>query len=244
MATRSKKNALRLLSFLFLCITAAVSASAQEVYPKRVGTPIVITGPENYTLADSTFPQDAGARVLDVGLQKVSEGATPELMAAALLGSASNLEILSASYVGSGDASGIITTFPADHYLKPSFGTGAIVLTTGDASLSLVVPNDSGSSSAGNDVPGDAQLSENGFDASVLVIELQATEAGSLSFAYAFASEEYPEFVGSNFNDVFRLLVDDVDVAKIPGSGDIVTINNVNLDKNAEFFTLNPVGTA
>ena len=81
----------------------------------------------------------------------------------------------------------------------------------------------------------------------MLVLNLQATQDGSFTFFYAFGSEEYNEYVGSQYNDVFRLLVNDVDVALIPGSGDVVAINNVNLDRNADFFTDNTgtgIGTA
>jgi hypothetical protein len=52
------------------------------------------------------------------------------------------------------------------------------------------------------------------------------------------------EYVGSSFNDVFKLFVDGVNVAIVPGSGDEVTINNVNSGKNAAFYTSGPLGTA
>ena len=73
------------------------------------------------------------------------------------------------------------------------------------------------------------------------------TNSDSLFFNYVFASEEYNEFVGSNFNDFFQLLLDgpgfnNVNLAQVPGGGGAVTINNVNLGSNAAFFRNNTGG--
>jgi hypothetical protein len=131
-------------------------------------------------------------RHLDTGLQKVSDGATPHDLATALLGSGStDFDIVGAAYTGSNDASGIITAFPAQHYLQGYFASGAVVLTSGGASLALVVDNNSGASTSNNGGAGDAQLSANGHDASVLTLQLKAKKAGTLQFKYTFASEEY-----------------------------------------------------
>ena len=43
-----------------------------------------------------------------------------------------------------------------------------------------------------------------------------------------FGSEEYNDFVGSNFNDVFAFFVNGVNFALIPGTATPVSINNVN----------------
>jgi uncharacterized protein YdgA (DUF945 family) len=200
------------------------------------------------------------------------------------LGSGStDFDIVSAAYTGSTVASGISTAFPAQHYLKGYFASGAVALTSGGASLALVVDNNPPSSTSDNRYGGagdaqlsvnDAQMSVNGYDASVLTLQIKAKNAGTLQFKYTFASEEYngelcpteqiwpyvltllklsllcalcaTEYVGSNFNDsdVFKLFVDGVNVAIVPGSGIQVTINNVNLGKNAAFYTNAPVGTA
>ncbi len=67
----------------------------------------------------------------------------------------------------------------------------------------------------------------------------------SLFFDYVFASEEYPEYVGSPFNDVFCLLITGpnfpkpVNLARIGKPSNTVMINSVNQKKNKQFFIPN-----
>ena len=52
-----------------------------------------------------------------------------------------------------------------------------------------------------------------------------------LFFEYVFASEEFPEFGGSKFNDNFELLLNGTNLAKL-SDGKTVTINNLVPDPN------------
>lgn len=81
----------------------------------------------------------------------------------------------------------------------------------------------------------------NTFNASV--VTFQFTPIGdTIQFRYVFASDEYPNFVCSGFNDVFAFLLsgpnpaggnyNNTNIALIPGSGTPVTINNVNDGNN------------
>lgn len=63
--------------------------------------------------------------------------------------------------------------------------------------------------------------------------------SGNVFFNYVFASEEYNEFVGSQFNDSFQLLLNGVNIALLPGGGGPVSINNVNLGSNSAFYRNN-----
>jgi hypothetical protein len=66
--------------------------------------------------------------------------------------------------------------------------------------------------------------------------------SGNIFFNYVFASEEYNEWVGSQYNDSFQLLLNGVNIALLPGSGGPVTINNVNGGSNSAFFKDNTGG--
>ncbi|MBQ4034127.1 MAG: T9SS type B sorting domain-containing protein, partial [Paludibacteraceae bacterium] len=67
----------------------------------------------------------------------------------------------------------------------------------------------------------------------------------SIAFNYVFASQEYPMFVNSQFNDAFAFIITDLttgkkeNIAKIPGSNTYVSINNVNKEKNSKYFVAN-----
>lgn len=67
------------------------------------------------------------------------------------------------------------------------------------------------------------------------------SSTGNVFFQYVFGSEEYNEYVGSQFNDSFELLLNGVNIALLP-SGDAVTINNVNCNKNSAYFRNNDSG--
>lgn len=64
------------------------------------------------------------------------------------------------------------------------------------------------------------------------------------SFNFSFASEEYREYVGSRFNDVFGFLVSGnglrrKNIALIPGTSKPITINNLNHRAHKEYFVNN-----
>jgi hypothetical protein len=115
-----------------------------------------------------------------------------------------------------------------------------ILLTSGDID-NAVGPNTSDSTTTNNNLGGNAlldSLSSPTNDASVLTFDF-VSDGGDLFFNYVFASEEYNEYVNSQFNDVFGFFVDGVNIATIPGSGDAVSINNVNLGSNSGFYVNN-----
>ncbi len=93
---------------------------------------------------------------------------------------------------------------------------------------------------------GDADLNAlSGFttyDAAVLSFDFQfgdGTIGGDLYFNFVFASEEYIDFVGSAFNDVFGFFVDGVNIALVPGTADPITVNTINPTANAAYYINN-----
>ncbi len=71
------------------------------------------------------------------------------------------------------------------------------------------------------------------FDACVIELDIVPT-ADTLSFNYVFGSEEYDEFVGSNYNDIFAFLISgkgitvNKNLAVVPNTEIPVSVNTIN----------------
>ena len=89
------------------------------------------------------------------------------------------------------------------------------------------------------------------FDMSVLEFDFVPWDS-VVSFSYVFASEEYLEWVGSFYNDVFGFFVtgpnpeggeyQNQNMALIPGTVETVSINSVYTQHNSEYFVNNAGG--
>ncbi len=105
---------------------------------------------------------------------------------------------------------------------------GGIVLSSGDIA-NVVGPNVFDNITADNGTAGDADLDAltgfTTFDAAVLEFDF-VPDASQVSFQYVFSSDEYNEFVNSEFNDVFAFLVNGTNCATI--DADPVSINTIN----------------
>ena len=91
---------------------------------------------------------------------------------------------------------------------------------------------------------GGTALIPSSFDAAVLSFEFQFGDGsigGDVNFAFTFASEEYIDFIGTQFNDAFVLLIDGVNVGLVGGVP--VTINTVNDVINSAFYVNNVANT-
>lgn len=117
-----------------------------------------------------------------------------------------------------------------------------IVITSGLA-VNCVGPNSSGSKGTNNGFGSDPQLAAlvpgyTVYDAAVIKFDF-VPFGDTVRFRYVFGSDEYPEYSGSNFNDVFGFFISGPNptggnyvfhnMAIIPGTVNTpVTINNVN----------------
>jgi len=128
-----------------------------------------------------------------------------------------------------------------------------ILLSTGPIS-NAEGPNEATDESGNfNDDSGDPDLEllAQGEVLDAVGISFDFTPLDSLvTFRYAFASEEYCEFVGSEYNDVFGFFISGPgisggfssgadNVALIPGSEDFVSINSVNHLNNTGYYRHN-----
>lgn len=128
-----------------------------------------------------------------------------------------------------------------------------IILSTGDIDLAHG-PNDrSGASYAFNVASNDPDLSElataNLFDVTGITFDFVPLN-DKVTFRYVFASEEYCEFVGTSFNDVFGFFVSGpgingtfdnnaINVANLIGTNEDVSINTVNHLDNTNLYVNN-----
>lgn len=126
--------------------------------------------------------------------------------------------------------------------------TTGTVLNTGDGPHG---PNNNGGSGIDNGAGGYGPLTNlvgnQTFNAAILEFDF-IPYSDSVKFRYIFGSEEYPEYVGTQFNDVFAFFISGPgiaglqNIARLP-SGQAVTINNVNAGSNAAFFINNGDGS-
>ncbi len=130
-----------------------------------------------------------------------------------------------------------------------------VLLCSGDVNLAIG-PNSSGSSGASTSSGSDPQLAAlvPGYtvnDAAVLEFDF-IPSSDTIKFQWVFGSDEYPEFVNSNFNDVFGFFVTgpnpngpnyvNQNIALIPGTTLPVTIDNVNIGSYPQYYVNNVGG--
>jgi len=128
-----------------------------------------------------------------------------------------------------------------------------IILTTGDIALAEGPNNDNEATLSLGTVSTDSDLSELATDSlfDATGIEFDFVPIGNrVTFRYVFASEEYCEFVGTAFNDVFGFFVSGpgingefdnnaINVAIVPETDDVVSINTINHLDNNNFYVNN-----
>lgn len=115
-----------------------------------------------------------------------------------------------------------------------------IYFSTGDLAFELQNINSDNNSSFNNNFTYEDEdlllIEENAiFDVVLFQFDVQLSAfSDGLSFTYQFASEEYPDYVGSIFNDVFAIFIDGpgfsspLNIAQIPTSGNPTAVNFVN----------------
>jgi gliding motility-associated-like protein len=127
-----------------------------------------------------------------------------------------------------------------------------ILLTTGKAA-NAIGPNNNGKLGFNNGASGDSQLDvllgTETYDGCALEFDL-IPSCDTLKIKYAFGSEEYPEYVNKQFNDVFSFFISGPgitgakNIATLPNSTTPVSINTVNAGKNSQYFVNNTGGTS
>lgn len=118
-----------------------------------------------------------------------------------------------------------------------------IILSSGDIS-NVIGPNQAEDTTTENNTDGDADLDGltggfGTFDAAVLEFDFVPSTT-TVRFNYVFASEEYNEFVDTEFNDVFAFFVNGQNCALV--EGDPVSINTINNGAHSDLYVDNTDG--
>ncbi len=110
-----------------------------------------------------------------------------------------------------------------------SYWAGSVMSQDGDSSLNALIPG------------------YWTYDASVVEFDM-IPDSSAISFRYVFGSEEYPEYVGSSFNDVFGFFIsgpnpaggyyEEENIATLPNDT-VVSINSVNDLTNSAYYQAN-----
>ena len=194
------------------------------------GFTVTLSNPTNATITTATAVgtiQNDDDVALDLVSQILGSGVTT-VKDAKFTGSSQAVDTFTNSSVGIGITSGIVLS------------SGKVADIYGNNVGNKISTNFSGA--------GDADLNKlvNGStkDAAVLEFDFIPTDS-FVSFDYVFASEEYKEFVNSQYNDVFGFFVTDTsgiktNIAVIPGTQTPITVNNINDQKNANLYRDNP----
>ncbi|MEO3414358.1 Hint domain-containing protein [Roseovarius sp. CAU 1744] len=170
----------------------------------------------------------------------INRGASATQMAQEIFGD--GVTVVSASYTGDRDSSGIYTNGDA---IAPGVtpGDSGVLFSTGDLrgftnfnpfQSNLNTGTTTNSSGPNNDPDFNAAAGTNTFDASYLDVDFIPT-GDVMTMQFVFASEEYPEFTNGQFQDFVGVWINGTQVDLAVGDGDIDP-NNLNSGSNSNLF--------
>lgn len=97
--------------------------------------------------------------------------------------------------------------------------------------------------------PGDSQLTTISgnptYDAAVIEFDFSPQSDTLVGSRFIFGSEEYIEYVGSSFNDVYGFFISgpgitgSQNIALVPGTSTPITVNNINTTSNSQYYNDN-----
>jgi PKD repeat protein len=134
-----------------------------------------------------------------------------------------------------------------------NLGINAGILITSGSVNNAVGPNLNGAITQANGMDGDTSLNNlipgyYTYDASVIEFDI-IPDNDTLYFKYSFGSDEYMEFAGSSFNDVFGFFISgpgingQVNMALVPDTNVVVSINNVNCNAFSNYYQCNDLNS-
>ena len=173
----------------------------------------------------------------------INRNATAVQMAQEMFGD--GVTVVSASYTGDRDSSGIYTNGDA---IAPGItpGDSGVMFSTGDLrgftnnnpfQSNLRTGTTTNSSGPNNDPTFNAAAGTNTYDASYIDVDFIPT-GNVMTMQFVFSSEEYPEFASGAYQDFVGVWINGTQVDLAVGDGDIDP-NNVNSGANGNLFVDN-----
>ena len=162
-------------------------------------------------------------------------------MANAMFGN--GVTVVGASYTGPASSSATFTNASVAEGVLPS--TSGVILSTGDVrnfTQSSGDPNratgtSSDTSGVNNNAMFNAVAGRTTYDAVWIDVDFIPT-GNVMTMRFVFSSEEYPEYVNSNFNDIMGVWINGAFVPVTVGNG-TTAINNINPLTQPNLFTSN-----
>ncbi|HWO69704.1 MAG TPA: choice-of-anchor L domain-containing protein [Actinomycetota bacterium] len=144
------------------------------------------------------------------------------------------------SFTGAETAAGVFSGGGTGEGAIVGFEEG-ILLSTG-AAVNVVGPNEADAITTDHGTAGDADLDallpEGAATRDAAVLGFDFVPSGTVvTFRYVFSSDEYNEFVGVGFNDVFGFFVNGENCATV--NGDPVSIDSINLESHSDLYRNN-----
>lgn len=169
----------------------------------------------------------------------INVSATPMELAQAL--SADPSTVVGASYVAvpPNNAPNAVSTSPISGF--PTVGSHYTILTSGSAALA---GNPPGTSPGGFDDGGGNVRGNSDYDVTILKVDVNVPAGDNclLGFDFKFLSEEYPTYVGTQYNDAF---IAELDHSTWTTSGSQISApNNFAFDPKGNPITINASGPA
>ncbi|RIQ16481.1 choice-of-anchor L domain-containing protein, partial [Jiangella rhizosphaerae] len=223
MSSARRSSALAAGALLIVAAGAPAALAAEEPAARGAATPLSAKGEGvgDQTVAD-----------LDTG------GLTADEIVQTLVGDGVTVE--NVQFTGSPLAAGLAGGF------DDVFGVaGGVALSSGAVGgdrSSILGPNVSDEMTTEHVLPGDPDLEPLAAfptnDAAVLEFDF-VPETEQIRFDYIFGSEEYDEWVGSEYNDVFGFFVNGENCAVVGEDAQPVSINTINGDVNSGLYVDN-----
>lgn len=141
--------------------------------------------------------------------------------------------------------------FTGGHSVSLDIPNSGVILSSGDVT-GIEGPNNYDAYTTVLDTPGDSDLDSlvpgsSTNDACILQFDFSCPPEWKgpvvVEFKYIFASEEYNEYVDTDYSDIFGFFLNGENIAVVPdGSGNYVTITNVNKKAASEYYHDNDIG--